>query len=617
MKQMRRGLLMIITIALVIPSPVVLADTENTVVENTTEIVEVTQPTVEVAPAEASSPVEPVVTREVAVQTPPIENATTPAPVVSVEPQQNAPNATTNTETNHSPAQSSPSDEPALNTTANIVISKIRTAPLAEKYVELYNPTSQPVSLLGWKLEYMSNAGKLTVLKNFTAEHAIRPGEFLVIIGKNKEANSFEKNVTMTQVLAKGGGAVRLLRPGSETSEADAIGWGVAVKWYEKQPTKADSSQLWRCFVGDTVVDSDDNATDLSSEDVAGDGALIQPGIKAHCPAPNDQPEPDVPDPNNPQSPVVINKCEGLRLSEVAANVDEQFVELVNDSDKTLDVSGCKLMTNRNKKEHSFQDMELVVGELLAVKIRETSLTLTKTGRGSVYVLDSGGNEIDSFDYAPMTKATSMMFRDGEWLRTYAPTPGEANNWQEFAACESGYFRNELTGRCNKIPVEIAPEPCAPGQYRNPETGRCKKIEVVKMPAPCKEGYYRSEETGRCRSIAATAAKALKPCADDQFRNPATGRCKKIAADSDVLKECHEGYERNPTTKRCRKIRNASAPVVGFAPEQVQQVAGATWGWWVLGGVSLLAVGYGTWQWRWEISRAARKVASVFASRGK
>lgn len=618
MKYVRYGLLMILILALVMPAPVVLADTENIVVESTTEVAEAVQTNTKVKTMVDDSPVEPVVIQDAPPQTSPSEDKTPSAQATfeSVDPRQDILKVVSDVESNHSLPQPPSDGEPPLNTTAGIVISKIRTAPVDEKYVELYNSTSQPVSLLGWSLEYMSNAGKLTTLKSFTAEHTIRPGEFLVITGKNDDANSFEKNVTMTQVLAKGGGAVRLLRPGDEVSESDIIGWGAEAKWREKQSTRSNVDQLWRCFVNNTIVDSDDNLADISNKDIDGDGTLIQPGIKANCSAPNDQLEPDASLPDD-ALPNAVNKCIGLRLNEVAANYDQQFIELVNDSNTTLDISGCKLMTNRNSKEYVFHDMEMAAGELLAVNIRETSLTLSKTSRGTVYVLDSTNNEIDSFDYPPMTKSTSMIFRDGEWLRTYAPTPGEANDWQEFAACQPGYFRNELTGRCNKISVEVGPEPCGPGQFRNPETGRCKKIEVAKVPAPCKEGYYRSEETGRCRSIAATAAKTLKPCADDQFRNPATGRCKKIAADSDVLKECHEGYERNPTTKRCRKIRTASAPIVGFAPEQVKQVAGATWGWWVLGGVSLLAVGYGTWQWRWEISRAVRKIASVFARHGR
>ena len=200
---------------------------------------------------------------------------------------------------------------------------------------------------------------------------------------------------------------------------------------------------------------------------------------------------------------------------------------------------------------------------------------------------------------------------DGEWAQTFAVTEGAINVFKEYADCQSGYERNAL-GKCVKIPapstVSDVLAPCPAGQYRHPETRRCRKIEAAKTVTPCKEGYYRSEETGRCRSITSVAAKTLKPCPDGQFRNPATGRCKKIAAADDILKDCPEGFERNPATRRCRKIKTASIPVVGSATAGVQQVAGATWGWWVFGGVSLLAVGYGAWQWRWELSQLIRRL---------
>ncbi len=189
------------------------------------------------------------------------------------------------------------------------------------------------------------------------------------------------------------------------------------------------------------------------------------------------------------------------------------------------------------------------------------------------------------------------LFHDGWGWAT--PTPGK---WANVRAIETAQ-----SPRSQSPPREDL-APCQAGYYRHPETKRCRKIEVAKTPAPCKEGYYRSEQTGRCRSIVALAAKTLKPCQDGYFRNPETGRCKKIAADSDVLKECAEGYERNPATNRCRKIKTTTPPTADFAPESVKQVAGATWGWWVFGGVSLSAVGYGAWQWRWELSQLIRRL---------
>lgn len=189
------------------------------------------------------------------------------------------------------------------------------------------------------------------------------------------------------------------------------------------------------------------------------------------------------------------------------------------------------------------------------------------------------------------------LFHDGwGWA---IPTPGK---WANVRAIETAQLPRSQSSPRDDL------APCQAGYYRHPETKRCRKIEVAKTPAPCKEGYYRSEQTGRCRSIVALAAKTLKPCQDGYFRNPETGRCKKIAADSDVLKECAEGYERNPATNRCRKIKTTTPPTADFAPESVKQVAGATWGWWVFGGVSLLAIGYGAWQWRWEMSQLIRRL---------
>lgn len=158
--------------------------------------------------------------------------------------------------------------------------------------------------------------------------------------------------------------------------------------------------------------------------------------------------------------------------------------------------------------------------------------------------------------------------------------------------------------------------PCAAHQFRSPETNRCNNIAAVNTLTPCRDGQYRSEETNRCRSVATVAASVLKPCADDQFRNPETNRCKKIAS-VDELADCGEGRERNPETNRCRNVLSSTMPVAGFAPEVITETATSMMGWWVAGGVSLVAVGYGIWQWRFEISRFTKRTASFFTSKSK
>lgn len=576
MKYLRYTLLMILIAALIMPSPSVLA-VDNLGVEPASS--GETSQTAE-APANDASPSSPnpAVTAPSAQPEPnPVGEQPTAKPVA----QTNPPAA----EPAHPTSQSAPTTDEAREKTAPLLISKVSPD---KKYIELYNPTDSNVKLAGWKIEH-HKADVKTGGKEFKDE-VIFANDFLVISNDTAltKAVKFDKVPNMIQ----GEGSVVLSR--SDGSTADVVGWGEAKKFLGAS-VAGGVKTIWRCFAGNLIIDSKNNLADFSLNKIVNDQE-VEPYARPQCKA--------------PEPPKPLNKCEGLKLNEVASHVDEPFIELVNVSDKAITTAGCKLETSSNNSQEVLGDIELKPGELWAVKVKHTKLKLPKM-KGKVYLLDEFGAEINATAYDKIAKGASWSLLDGEWVQTFAVTEGASNVFKEYVDCQSGYMRNE-SGKCVKISAPPAgPDvlaPCPAGQYRHPETRRCRKIEAAKTVTPCKEGYYRSEATGRCRSIASAAAKTLKPCPDGQFRNPATGRCKKIATADDILKDCPEGFERSPTTRRCRKIKTASIPVVGSATAGVQQVAGATWGWWVFGGVSLLAVGYGAWQWRWELSQLIRRL---------
>ena len=597
MKYLRNTLLMILSVALIMPSPLVLAEgvsgaTQESKVDDTqtadnslksTE--EVKNPVVDKEQIDSNSPSQSSENLET-----PTENTNSPSE-----------NPATNESSKSEPdPESEPPkiDNPDGRTEENapILISKISQD---KKYVEIYNPTNQNVNLAGWKIEYYAGSGAKTVGKIFKDEVILANG-FLVLSNDNVLAGviKFDNNLG----LAQNDGSVVLLR--SDGSVADTVGWGNNSK-SAGSPIKGGVKIVWRCFVGENIIDSKNNSTDFLSSK-GSDSQEIVPYLRPNCKSPEPKPEPSK----------ELNKCEGLKLSEIASNVDEQFIEIVNSGEKTVITTGCKLTVGDVGVHENIGGIELNPGEFLTIKIKNTKLKLPKT-KGKVYLLDEASSEIDVAEYSSMPKGASWSLIDDEWMQTFMITENSENIFKEYLDCQNGYERNTL-GRCVKIAIPSVESPCPAGQYRHPETRRCRKIEVAKTIAPCKDGYYRSEETGRCRSIASAAAKTLKPCPEGQFRNSSTGRCKKIASTDDIAKECPEGFERNPQTKRCRKIKSANMPTVGSAAAEVKQIAGATWGWWVFGGVSLLAVGYGVWQWRWEISQFVRKIReSIKSANGK
>ena len=599
MKYLRNTLLMILAATLIMPSPLVLAEgVSGATQESKVDDVQ----TVDNSLKSAEEVKNPVVDKEQIDSNSHSQSSENPE-ALPENPSTNDSNENPIANEPPKPESNSESEPPKIDNpderteeNAPILISKISQD---KKYVEIYNPTNQDVNLAGWKIEYYAGSGAKTVGKLFKDEVILANG-FLVLSNDKMLAGAIKFDANLG--LAQNDGSVVLLR--SDGSVADTVGWGNNSK-SAGSPIKGGVKIVWRCFIDGNIIDSKNNSTDfLSSKGF--DNQEIVPYSRPNCKSPEPKPE----------SPKELNKCEGLKLSEIASNVNEQFIEIINSGEKTVITTGCKLTVGDSGVRENIGDIELNPGEFLTIKIKNTKLKLPKT-KGKIYLLDEAGSKIDIAEYNNIPKGASWSLIDDEWIQTFMITENSENIFKEYLDCQNGYERNAL-GRCVKIATPPAESPCPVGQYRHPETRRCRKNEAEKTITPCKDGYYRSEETGRCRSIVSAAAKTLKPCPEGQFRNSATGRCKKIASTDDIAKECPEGFERNPQTKRCRKIKSTSMPTVGSAAAEVKQVAGATWGWWVFGGVSLLAVGYGVWQWRWEISQFVRKIReSIKSANGK
>lgn len=188
---------------------------------------------------------------------------------------------------------------------------------------------------------------------------------------------------------------------------------------------------------------------------------------------------------------------------------------------------------------------------------------------------------------------------DGTWKWTVAPQPYDSPSIFPVL-----------------LPAPILPVstlvPCKDTQYRSEETNRCRTIVTAISLTACQDGQYRSEETNRCRSVI-SAISSLVACSEEQERNPLTNRCRTIASTVNSLVPCNENQERNVETNRCRNVVK-SVPSTAFAVEPVKEGSKAFIGWWALGGVGVLAGGYGVWEWRREMAGAIRKVAAFFIS---
>ncbi|MBQ6510540.1 hypothetical protein IJI94_01060 [Candidatus Saccharibacteria bacterium] len=208
---------------------------------------------------------------------------------------------------------------------------------------------------------------------------------------------------------------------------------------------------------------------------------------------------------------MVTPKCRSLEFSEILSYFEtsksEQFVEIYNRGDEQVLLDGCSL---RYKNKTYPLNGILKAGGYLARYATDFTLTKNPTSENKLEIIDTDGVVVDTLVFYNGQKRGVAFAQFGygadgkeQWKQTYAPTPGEANNFQEFQSCPEGKVLNKETGNCVKATTLSMLKECPAGQYRNPLSGRCKSYNTSSNSTakPCPEGYERNPETGRCRKV--------------------------------------------------------------------------------------------------------------------
>lgn len=202
---------------------------------------------------------------------------------------------------------------------------------------------------------------------------------------------------------------------------------------------------------------------------------------------------------------VNMSHCAGMEFSEILSYYEsaktEQFIEFYNPTAEQISLDGC----NVRYKNKNYAVMGVVEAEGYFVYYpAEFNLTKNPTNVNTIELVEADGTKVDKMEYRNGQRkgaAYAHIGYDKEgaeiWKVTYAPTPGAANNYQEYKTCEDGKVINPVTGNCVKV-TEVSEKTCKEGYFLNILTGRCNKIPLA-TEKTCKEGYYLNPETNRCK----------------------------------------------------------------------------------------------------------------------
>ncbi|MFA5954193.1 MAG: lamin tail domain-containing protein [Patescibacteria group bacterium] len=201
----------------------------------------------------------------------------------------------------------------------HIVISKIQTAGVSTKdeFIDLYNPTDAPVSLIGWRLSKQTASGTssnlLTTFPDITlASHAT------LRIAHPDYAGSTPADATYTTQNSIAADNTVTLYGDAGITIIDRVGFGSATI-YEGAATvnPTDGAQIERHFVNGAIVDTDNNAADFELSTTA---------------PPETQPTPE-PAPTLNGSPANTSGGSGMPIVDVGTVRINEFVSDPADND--------------------------------------------------------------------------------------------------------------------------------------------------------------------------------------------------------------------------------------------------------------------------------------------
>lgn len=166
---------------------------------------------------------------------------------------------------------------------AKILINEIKISPTSERFIELYNPNDQAVSLTGWYLQRKTQSGSdfnsLVSKTNFEGK-TINPKDYFVI----SRSTSTNSDLTINDLTLTEANTIQLKNSNQEV--ADKVGWGNVADFegLGSAVSPGENQSIQRKFQDDAFIDTDDNAQDFEIQNYPSPGGQSQTCQQSQAP---------------------------------------------------------------------------------------------------------------------------------------------------------------------------------------------------------------------------------------------------------------------------------------------------------------------------------------------
>lgn len=312
-------------------------------------------------------------------------------------------------------------------TSADVIISEFTigkyiggfaTNTNGDDFIELYNTGNKCVPLEGWKLRkriQSYSSGSDDPLYNFKKGEAIMPNDFFLWVSSKAkpEYQKLANGIPTQEYVLSGNNSIALLD--NKGSIKDAVTFGISPTKpfspstllfnpgndFSKERDLSSSPFEWKKDID--VTPTPTGSTSLVDNDLDGDG----------CPDP---------------PPIIYDS--DVRINELLANPsgDEsknEFIELFNTSDKTVDLSSWTVKDTSTGK-YTFPSNTKIEPKSFLTVYSKTFVFALNNSNETVFLLDPNEAEKDKVSYKTAKEDVSYNYTFSGW-RGGTPTPGKIN----------------------------------------------------------------------------------------------------------------------------------------------------------------------------------------------
>lgn len=302
-----------------------------------------------------------------------------------------------------------------------IIINEIQisggSGKTSEDYIELYNKSSKPLEIGGWKLRKRTQSGSESPVKVF-ANSAIIPAEGYFLWANSGIAEKTKADETTGSTVSTNNSVALFDDAGNII---DQVAWGsghvdpfvegAAIFIPNGQPERIERKNFQ-----DTGNNSEDFAI-ISNGSPTPSGCLENP---EKCAIKGDKP---------------TNLSDEIFITELLPNPgsdNEEYIEIYNDGKESLNLEYWQLHDATKTGKYIFEtDENIGAKEYFVVYKTKYKFALNNSGQEKIYILDPSGKEIFSVEYNGSKKDVSYNFNGKDWHWSKFLTPGKKNIFED------------------------------------------------------------------------------------------------------------------------------------------------------------------------------------------